>query len=373
MRSKPEVTVGLSISLTGRFRPQGRQALQGIRLWQSYINAHGGIAVQNGAKRSVRLIWYDDHSQITAARTNVLKLLRVDQVDILFGPYSSSLTMAVAETAEEHKKVLWNHGGSSDEIFRHGWRFLVSVASPASNYLRALPHWLAQDHAALTRICVLYAGGGTFGWHVARGILEGALAVAHHSVHLVPVNVSWENHDTMLGVLSSIAPEVVVLAGSLQDELSIMQTRHRWPNTVRAVAAVAAGVRAFSVELRRTADGVFGPSQWEPGVTFPDIVGPTSDWFCESFQRQFDDAPDYIAAGSFATGLIVTKCIRRGASLDDGELRNAACELDCNTFYGRFRNHSRTGMQTERGRIPPIASMTKPAIRAHQATGEADV
>ena len=60
MCSKPEVTVGLSISLTGRFRPQGEQALQGIRLWQSYINAQGGIAVRNGEKSSVRLIWYDD-------------------------------------------------------------------------------------------------------------------------------------------------------------------------------------------------------------------------------------------------------------------------------------------------------------------------
>jgi hypothetical protein len=24
------------------------------------------------------------------------------------------------EVAEEHKKVLWNYGGSSDEIFSHG-------------------------------------------------------------------------------------------------------------------------------------------------------------------------------------------------------------------------------------------------------------
>ena len=69
-----EVTVGLSISLTGRFRPQGQQALQGIRLWQSYINAQGGSAVRNGEKRCVRLIWYDDHSQISFARKNVFQL-----------------------------------------------------------------------------------------------------------------------------------------------------------------------------------------------------------------------------------------------------------------------------------------------------------
>jgi hypothetical protein len=47
-----------------------------------------------------------------------------------------------------------------------------------------------------------------------------------------------------------------VLAGSFQDELALMRTRHRWPSTVCEVAAVAAGVRAFSAELGQTADGV---------------------------------------------------------------------------------------------------------------------
>src|SRR6266481_8743251 len=133
MCSKPEVTVGLSISLTGRFRPQGQQALQGIRLWQSHINARGGIALRNGEKRSVRLIWYDDRSQISFARKNVFQLLQKDQIDILLGPYSSSLTMAVAEIAEEYKKVLWNYGGSSDEIFGRSWRYLVGMSSLASD------------------------------------------------------------------------------------------------------------------------------------------------------------------------------------------------------------------------------------------------
>ncbi len=346
MCNKTEAAVGLSISLTGRFRPQGQQALQGIRVWQSYINAQGGIAVRNGEKRPVRLIWYDDHSQISFARMNVFQLLREDKIDVLLGPYSSSLTMAVVEIAEEHKKVVWNYGGSSDEIFSHGRHYLVGITSPASDYLRALPHWLAEESPVLGRICVLYSGRGTFGWRVARGVLESALGVAHHSVHLVPINVPWDNHDIILGVLFGIGPEIVVLAGSFQDELALMRTRHRWPSTVREVAAVAAGLGDFSAELGQIADGVLGPSQWEPGVTFPNIAGPTSDWFLDSFQKQFGRSPNYIAAGSFATGLVLTECIRQTASLEDEKLRSTASGRDCNTFYGRFRIDSRTGIQT---------------------------
>jgi branched-chain amino acid transport system substrate-binding protein len=346
MRAKSKVTVGLSISLTGRFCAQGQQALQGVRLWQSYVNAQGGIRVGKGEKRSVRLVWYDDRSEIRFARENVFQLLKVDEIDILLGPYSSGLTMAAAEIAEEQGKILWNYGGSSDEIFSQGWRYVVGIASPAGDYLRALPQWLAAEYPALGRIGVLYSGRGTFAWRVARGILESALGVAHHSVHLVPINVSWDNHEVMLGVLFGIGSEIVVLAGSFQDELGIMRTRHRWPSTVREVAAVAAGVPAFSAELGQLADGVFGPSQWEPGMTLPNIAGPTSDWFLESFQREFGQPPDYIAAGSFAAGLVLTECIRQAASLDNERLRTTASDLNCNTFYGRFRIDSRTGMQT---------------------------
>ena len=107
-----EIRVGFSISLSGKFQLQGRQALQGLLLWQSYINAQGGIAIRPGEKRAVRLIWYDDHSRINGAWENVVQLLRTDHVDILLGPYSSSLTTSTVEVAEEHKKILWNYGGS---------------------------------------------------------------------------------------------------------------------------------------------------------------------------------------------------------------------------------------------------------------------
>ena len=73
------------------------------------------------------------------------------------------------------------------------------------------------------------------------------------------------------GILFGISPEIVVLVGSFQDELGLMRTRHRWPTTVRAVAAVAAGLGDFSAELGHIADGVIGPSQWELGMTFPNV------------------------------------------------------------------------------------------------------
>ncbi len=47
-----------------------------------------------------------------------------------------------------------------------------------------------------------------------------------------------------------------------------------WPDTIRSVVAVAAGVQAFYQEIDECAEGVIGPSQWEPEVHFEDTRGP---------------------------------------------------------------------------------------------------
>jgi len=78
----------------------------------------------------------------------------------------------------------------------------------------------------------------------------------------------------------------------------------------------------------------------------PNILGPTTDWFLDNFEQKFHQPPDYVAAGSFAAGLVLTECIRRAASLDDEALRNAASDSDLNTLYGKFRIDARTGLQT---------------------------
>ena len=96
-----EIRVGLSASVSGTFQLQGQQALDGALLWQSHANTKGGICVNGGTPRYVRLIWYDDSSRVSRTCENVLRLIRNDHVDILLGPYSSSLTMAAQEVAEK--------------------------------------------------------------------------------------------------------------------------------------------------------------------------------------------------------------------------------------------------------------------------------
>lgn len=95
-----------------------------------------------------------------------------------------------------------------------------------------------------------------------------------------------------------------------------MRTRRHWPESVRAIESVAAGIKAFGRKLVREAEEVIGPRQWELATSVPGVIGPTSGWFTENFRKAFDGTPDYVAAGVFAAGLIGAECISRAAHLE---------------------------------------------------------
>ena len=127
------VTVGAALSQSGVYALQGLQALQGLTLWVEDTNRAGGLFLPRlGGHVSLQLRTYDDHSRRSDVERLVAQLITQERVDILIGPYSSGLTLAAATVAEDHRKLLWNHGGSSDAIMQRGFRWLINLPTPAS-------------------------------------------------------------------------------------------------------------------------------------------------------------------------------------------------------------------------------------------------
>ncbi len=336
---------GVSLSLSGAFRLQGEQALNGLRLWEDYVAGEGGLPLgPAGSRLPLRLVARDDRSRATLATENVLRLLTQDHVDLLIGPYSSGLTLAVAPLAKAHGKILWNHGGASDAIFQQGWRHLVSVPSPASDYLRALPLLVRRQDPEITRISVVHARTGSFASQVASGVAEGAKAAGLDLIRLIPFDSPIRDVPALLQEALATEPDLLVGAGSFQDDVAVARRRDLL-RRVKTLAFVGAGLGTFYEQLGDLADGVIGPSQWEPGILQEPRLGPGSAWFYSAFRRTFHRIPEYPAAQAFALGVVVTECLRRAGSLEDESLLRAAHALETTTLYGQFRLDPSTSRQ----------------------------
>jgi branched-chain amino acid transport system substrate-binding protein len=267
-----------------------------------------------------------------------------DRVDLLFGPYSSVLTMAAAPIAEGHGKILWNHGGASDAIYEQGWRHLVSLPRPASDYLRALPLLVRQTDPETSRIGILHAKAGSFAAHVAGGAAEGAKAAGFGHIQVNPFDSPISNPAALLREALVGEPELLIGVGSFQDDVAILRQRGRL-SSVKALCVVAAGLGAIHSEVGSLAEGVIAPSQWEPGVKCDTSAGPDLAWFLSEYRARFQHLPDYPAVQAFAAGVVFMECFRVAGTLEDERLLEAAHTLDLTTLFGRFRLDRTTGRQ----------------------------
>src|SRR5690349_8613530 len=80
------IKVGFSMSMTGAVAPNGRQLLAALEIWRDDVNAAGGLL-----GRPVELVYYDDQSSPANVPGIYTKLLAVDKVDLLLGPYATNM------------------------------------------------------------------------------------------------------------------------------------------------------------------------------------------------------------------------------------------------------------------------------------------
>jgi hypothetical protein len=106
------------------------------------------------------------------------------------------------------------------------------------------------------------------------------------------------------------APDLILAVGNFADDVAIVRHRDRLPASTR-LAVVTAGLDAFAREAGAAAEGVIGASQWGPDNAESPRIGPASDWFWAEYRRAFQRLPSYIAAQSYAMGIIVGECARR--------------------------------------------------------------
>src|SRR5271157_967106 len=100
-QSEPPIRIGFSLALTGPLAPNGKQALLGAKIWEEEINAKGGLL-----GRKVELVNYDDQSNPANIPGIYTKLLDVDKVDLIMGPYGTNLVAPAIPVVMPKGKVM---------------------------------------------------------------------------------------------------------------------------------------------------------------------------------------------------------------------------------------------------------------------------
>src|SRR3954447_2804705 len=94
------IKVGMSLALTRAGAPAGKMLQAAVEIWRDDINAKGGLL-----GRPVETIIYDDQSTPPNVPGLYTKLITVDKVDLLLGPYATNFVAPAMPTIIANKKM----------------------------------------------------------------------------------------------------------------------------------------------------------------------------------------------------------------------------------------------------------------------------
>lgn len=340
-----KIRFGVSISLSGRYMIQGKESFEGLCLWARDINQSGGIFVREyGKKLPIEFLHYDDESSVDKCQKFIERLINDDKVDVLVGPYSSGHTLAAAPIAEKYKKILWNHGGASDEICESGFTCIVSAITPASGYLTGIIDMAREVDKGANRLSIFRAEDSGFSTNVAEGAKRHGKEKGFEIIEFKYPSGKKDFHPFLKRV-KGMNPDIILGVGRAEDDLSLAKQVIENRVNAKAIGFVVASIREFQEILGKDTEGFLGPSQWETGIKIKPDFGPSPQEFSKRFKNACGKEPDYPAAQGYNIGLIVQRCVEESGALDDLSLRERVKGLEFKTFYGDFKIDPATGSQ----------------------------
>lgn len=344
------LTLSCSLSLTGDYAPMGRQAHAALRLFAADQNQAGGVCI-NGAWYSLVLDTYDDRSDAQECAAIYRSLCSEPRPEnlLLLGPYSSRLTRVALPIAGERGMLLINYGGAADDLNDPRNRLIVSVLSPASDYLAGLVQLIVGLKFWRKRVAIVSAPS-PFARAVVGGVEAGCAArVARRRGVRLRLKASHPTAGDRVGLLAQLSrtrANVLVAAGSFEHDVELVRAVIESDLNLPVIACVAAGVGGFATALGALANGIIGPSQWEEQLAHRTEIGPPAADFARRFRFAHPDLGcDYPAAQAYAAGLIATAALKECTRLDHQQLRAALSDLRTSTLFGDFAIDRVSGRQ----------------------------
>jgi len=319
-----ELRIGASISLTGTYAKPGKYTQEGYLLCEKDINDKGGLL-----GKKVKFVVYDDKSEPPTAIKLYEKLITEDKVELVMGPYSSPVTNAASTVSEKYKKLMMASLAATTSIWERGYKYLFMTISPAEVYLEGLVE-LAVERGLKT-IAVINEDT-LFSKAAASGTIELAKKKGMQVVFHEAYPKGTTDFTPILIKIKSLNPDVIA-AGSYFDDAvaTTRQMKELDINPKMYGVTVGGDLPEFYQLLGKTAEFVYGSSQWESHLPYPGIKE-----FVESYTKMWNREPAYHAAAAYGACQVFAEAIKRANSIDSDKLREELLKLKMTTAFGDY-------------------------------------
>ena len=318
---QPPIRIGFGMAMTGPLASSGKVALLAFKIWESEINAKGGLL-----GRPVKLISYDDQSSPANVPAIYTKLLELDKVDLIISGYATPMIAAAIPIAMQRNMLLMGlFGLDPNARFQYDKYFGVAPigSNPSLDNLR--PFFAVADTITpKPKTVAVIAPDIDFG----RSVVEGARALAKERglqiVYDRGFPPSTSDFSTMIRQVQAANADLVVVGTQPGQTISVARAIAEVGLKAQMVGGSMTGLQTTDAErlLGAQLNGLVNFNYWLP---VPALQSAATAEFFKTYQAlapasEIDPIGYYIAPWAYAEMQILQQAIEATKSLDNERL-----------------------------------------------------
>ena len=331
------IRIGLSLALTGAGAAPSKVINTALEMWRDDVNAKGGLL-----GRPLELVIYDDQSAPANVPNIYTKLIQVDKVDLLLGPYGTNFVAPAMPTIIQNNKmtISFTAIGINDQFRYPKYFSMVSVGPEGNNAFSIGFFDLAAAQTPKPETVAILAADAEFAQSAAHGAREEIKKHGFKVVYDKSYPPSTTDFAPVVRAVRATNPDTVYVGAYPPDNVGIIRSANEIGLSPKMMGGAMIGmlVTPIKVQLGPVANGLI------VGENFAAALAPKIPGSADFLKRYAEKAaaaqidPLGFAWGPFAysAGQTLAQTVTATKSLDHDTLAAYMHNASFKTVSGDF-------------------------------------
>ena len=329
-QSGEPIKIGFSMALTGGLAPNGKSALLAQKIWEEEINGKGGLL-----GRPVKLIYYDDKSSPAEVPSIYTKLLDIDKVDLIIGPYATAMIAPAMPIVIQRKKTFIGLLGLAvNSEFNYPNYFAMIPSGPDAKPAFTKGFFdVAMAQNPKPQTVAIVAADQEFSRNAADGARENAQKANLKIVYDKTYPPSTTDFAPIVRAIQATNPDLLNINSYPPDSVGMVRSINEIGFKPKMIGGAMVGLQATAIktQLGPLLNGFTNYDFWlpVPKMDFPGVADLIKRYQARAGAEGVDPLGYYMAPWGYAQLQVLQQAVEGTKGLDDAKLGDY---IRANTF-----------------------------------------
>jgi branched-chain amino acid transport system substrate-binding protein len=332
------IAIGFGMALTGPLAANGKQALLGAKIWEETINKKGGLL-----GRPVKLVYYDDQSNPSTVPGIYTKLLDVDKVDLVTGPYATAqIAPAMPVVMQKGKVFIGLFGLAVNSEFNYPKYFARIPTGPETKpaFTKGFFEVAAQQNPKPQTVA-LVAADQEFSRNACEGARENAKAAGLRVVYDKTYPPTTTDFSPIVRAIQATNPDIVSVCSYPLDSVGMVKAVNEIGFKPKMIGGAMVGLQAtvFKTQLGPLLNGWTNYETWVPSekMLTPEVKEFLATYQSRAAAEGVDPLGYYLGTWGYAYMELLGNAIAGAKSINDDQIANYLRSNPVKTIMGDIK------------------------------------